>query len=104
MYYRIKQLSKHWSNLLFITILHNHQADTQSVAAAHVIRCLTIFKIVAFNYRNRRKQFALRLNQIAAFTNLNLCKWFNKQFQSVFIPNGLIIRNGKNYFFNWCIF
>jgi hypothetical protein len=33
---------------------------------------LKIFKIVAYPYRNRRKRFALRLNLIAAITNLNL--------------------------------
>lgn len=53
--------------------LHNHQVGSQRVVVEHIIRCLKIFKIVAYPYRNKRKRFALRINIIAAIYNLNLC-------------------------------
>ena len=38
----------------------------------HAIRRLKVFRLLGERYRNRRKRFGLRLNLIAALTNLQL--------------------------------
>ena len=53
----------------------NHQLSSSRVVVENVIRELKIFRIIAEKYRNRRKQFGLRLNLLAAIVNFqnDLC-------------------------------
>lgn len=50
----------------------NRAINSKRVAVEHAIRRLKIFRILAERYRNRRRRFGLRLNLIAALTNLEL--------------------------------
>jgi len=50
----------------------NHRLSSSRVVIENVIRDINIFRIIAEKYRNRRKQFGLRFNLIAAVFNLNI--------------------------------
>ena len=50
----------------------NRAISSRRVVVEHAIGRLKIFRILAERYRNRRKRFGLRLNLIAALTNLDL--------------------------------
>lgn len=50
----------------------NRAINSGRVVVGHAIRRLKIFRILSERYRNRRKRFGLRLNLIAAVTNLLL--------------------------------
>jgi IS5 family transposase len=50
----------------------NQQLASSRVSVENVLRNLKIFRILSEKYRNRRKRFGLRLNLIAAITNLQL--------------------------------
>lgn len=50
----------------------NQKLSSSRVSIENVIRNLKIFRILAEKYRNRRKRFGLRINLIAAITNLQL--------------------------------
>ena len=50
----------------------NRQINSRRVVVEHSIRRLKVFRLLGERYRNRRKRFGLRLNLIAALTNLQL--------------------------------
>jgi len=50
----------------------NHRLSSSRVMIENLIREVNIFRIIAEKYRNRRKQFGLRFNLIAAVFNLNI--------------------------------
>ena len=50
----------------------NRQVNSRRVVVEHAIRRLKVFRLLGERYRNRRKRFGLRLNLIAALTNLQL--------------------------------
>ena len=50
----------------------NRTINTRRVVVEHAIRRLKVFRLLGERYRNRRKRFGLRLNLIAALTNLQL--------------------------------
>lgn len=50
----------------------NQKLSSSRVCVENVLRNLKIFRILAEKYRNRRRRFGLRLNLIAAITNLQL--------------------------------
>ena len=50
----------------------NRQINSRRVVVEHAIRRLKVFRLLGERYRNRRKRFGLRLNLIAALTNLQL--------------------------------
>ncbi len=50
----------------------NRRLAKERFVVEHVIRSLKIFRILAERYRNRRKQFGLRFNLIAALYNQEL--------------------------------
>jgi len=50
----------------------NHRLSSSRVMIENLIREVKIFRIVAEKYRNRRNQFGLRFNLIAAVLNLNI--------------------------------
>ncbi len=50
----------------------NRAINSRRVVVEHAIRRLKIFRILGERYRNRRRRFGLRLNLIAALTNLEL--------------------------------
>lgn len=50
----------------------NRAINAKRVVVEHAIRRLKVFRILGEHYRNRRKRFRLRLNLIAALTNLEL--------------------------------
>ena len=50
----------------------NAAINSTRVVVEHAIRRLKVFRILGERYRNRRKRFGLRLNLIAAITNLEL--------------------------------
>lgn len=52
----------------------NRAVSRQRVTNEHVIGMLKRFKILALQYRNRRKRFALRFNLIAGIYNFELIR------------------------------
>ena len=50
----------------------NRQVNSRRVVVEHAIRRLKVFRLLGERYRNRRKRFGLRVNLIAALTNLQL--------------------------------
>jgi hypothetical protein len=50
----------------------NRAINSKRVVVEHAIRRLKIFRILGERYRNRRRRFGLRINLIAALTNLEL--------------------------------
>ncbi len=50
----------------------NRALSRKRIVIEHIIRKLKIFRILSERYRNRRKRFGLRFNQIAAIYNLEL--------------------------------
>ena len=50
----------------------NRQINSRRVVVEHALRRLKVFRLLGERYRNRRKRFGLRLNLIAALTNLQL--------------------------------
>ena len=50
----------------------NRTVNSRRVVIEHTIRRLKIFRILGERYRNRRRRFGLRLNLIAAISNLEL--------------------------------
>ena len=50
----------------------NRQVNSRRVVVEPGIRRLKVFRLLGERYRNRRKRFGLRLNLIAALTNLQL--------------------------------
>ncbi len=50
---------------------HNKALASQRITVEHALRFLKRFRILSSTYRNRRKRFALRLNLLAAITNLH---------------------------------
>ena len=50
----------------------NRAINSRRVVVEHAIRRLKVFRLLGERYRNRRKRFGLRLNLIAALTNLQL--------------------------------
>ena len=50
----------------------NRRINSRRVVVEHAIRRLKVFRLLGERYRNRRKRFGLRLNLIAALTNLQL--------------------------------
>jgi len=50
----------------------NRSVNPRRTAVEHAIRRLKIFRILSERHRNRRRRFGLRLNLIAAITNLLL--------------------------------
>jgi len=50
---------------------HNHDLSARRIVIEHVLRTLKRFRILSCTYRNRRKRFGLRLNLLAAITNLH---------------------------------
>ena len=50
----------------------NRQINSRRIVVEHAIRRLKVFRLLGERYRNRRKRFGLRLNLIAALTNLQL--------------------------------
>ena len=50
----------------------NRQINSRRVAVEHAIRRLKVFRLLGERDRNRRKRFGLRVNLIAALTNLQL--------------------------------
>ena len=51
---------------------YNQQLAKRRIYIEHVIRCLKIFRILAYPYRNRRRRFGLRFNLIAGLYNFGL--------------------------------
>lgn len=51
---------------------YNRELARQRIYIEHVIRCLKIFRILAYPYRNRRRRFGLRFNLIAGLYNFGL--------------------------------
>jgi hypothetical protein len=50
----------------------NRQQARVRIKVEHVIRLLKVFRILSSRYRNRRKQFGLRVNLIAGIYNYEL--------------------------------
>ncbi len=50
----------------------NRAINSRRVVVGHAIRRLKVFRLLGERYRNRRRRFGLRLNLIAAITNLEL--------------------------------
>ena len=50
----------------------NRAINSQRIVVEHAIRRLKVFRLLGERYRNRRRRFGLRLNLIAALTNLQL--------------------------------
>lgn len=50
----------------------NRAINSQRVVIEHAIRRLKVFRLLGERYRNRRRRFGLRLNLIAALSNLLL--------------------------------
>lgn len=50
----------------------NRAINSRRIVVEHAIRRLKVFRLLGERYRNRRKRFGLRLNLIAALTNLQL--------------------------------
>ena len=50
---------------------HNKALASQRITVEHALRFLKRFRILSSIYRNRRKRFGLRLNLLAAITNLH---------------------------------
>lgn len=50
----------------------NRAINSRRVVIEHAIRRLKVFRLLGERYRNRRRRFGLRLNLIAALTNLEL--------------------------------
>ncbi len=53
---------------------YNRGLNRIRIAVEHVNRCLKIFKILSYPYRNRRYKFGLRSHLIAGIYNSNLAK------------------------------
>ena len=51
---------------------YNRELASHRIYIEHVIRCLKIFRILAYPYRNRRRRFGLRFNLIAGLYNYGL--------------------------------
>ncbi len=50
----------------------NRVINSRRIVVEHAIRRLKVFRLLGERYRNRRRRFGLRLNLIAALTNLQL--------------------------------
>lgn len=50
----------------------NRAINSRRIVVEHAIRRLKVFRLLGERYRNRRRRFGLRLNLIAALTNLQL--------------------------------
>ncbi len=50
---------------------HNKALASRRITVEHALRFLKRFRILSSIYRNRRKRFGLRLNLLAAITNLH---------------------------------
>ena len=50
----------------------NRAINSRRIVVAPAIRRLKVFRLLGERYRNRRRRFGLRLNLIAALTNLQL--------------------------------
>ena len=50
----------------------NRTINSRRIIVEHAIRRLKVFRLLGERYRNRRRRFGLRLNLIAALTNLLL--------------------------------
>ena len=50
----------------------NRVINSRRIVIEHAIRRLKVFRLLGERYRHRRKRFGLRLNLIAALTNLQL--------------------------------
>ena len=50
----------------------NRAVNSRRVVVEHGIRRLKVFRLLGERYRNRRRRFGLRVNLIAALTNLQL--------------------------------
>ncbi len=50
---------------------HNKALASRRITIEHALRFLKRFRILSSIYRNRRKRFGLRLNLLAAITNLH---------------------------------
>ena len=50
---------------------HNKALASRRISVEHALRFLKRFRILSSTYRNRRKRFGLRLNLLAAITNLH---------------------------------
>ena len=51
---------------------YNRELAKRRIYVEHVIRCLKIFRILAQQYRNRRRRFGLRFNLICGLYNCGL--------------------------------
>ena len=51
---------------------YNQELAKRRIYVEHVIRCLKIFRILAQQYRNRRRRFGLRFNLISGLYNCGL--------------------------------
>ena len=51
---------------------YNRELAKRRIYVEHVIRCLKIFRILAQQYRNRRRRFGLRFNLISGLYNCGL--------------------------------
>lgn len=51
---------------------YNRELNRIRIVIEHVNRCLKIFKILSYRYRNRQRRFGLRINLIAGIYNYEL--------------------------------